>query len=204
MEYASDNDIMRHSQVSADSLGLSDLEFGRLINEIRLAVQGFIDTYCGVPPNFFGLEKTYEKILDLKKFTRENKPILFLPAPITITSLQYNESPLGGDNWKTLAEGRDKDYVYDKERGIIYFCKYFNPGLQRIKITFKAGYTSPPNNIRTVTAELCSRLLTIINQRREGFLSTIGPIKIENVQILEIFTPELRELLTPYKQKLTL
>jgi len=202
MVYASNTDIENHSQVTQKSLGLSEVQWNELLDEIRSAVQRFIDKFCNVPSNFFDSQQTFTKTYDLKQKTRDNLPILFLLAPITITKLEYSEVGLGQENWKTLTEGRDKDYIYDSETGIIYFCKPFQTGIQRVRVTFKCGYSSVPSDIRTITAELSGRLLNIINQRREGFIGTIGPVKVEKLPIEQVFTPELKELLLLYKQKL--
>jgi hypothetical protein len=112
----------------------------------------------------------------------ENAPV------ISVTSVQYNSNPLGstlGSSWTTKSSG--VDYETYKDRGALRVL--FNnwrpvPGAKRICVTYSAGYTTVPMEVRKLTTKLVAeRILNTliqknINERADGGSVSVGSISI--------------------------
>lgn len=112
----------------------------------------------------------------------ENSPL------ISVTSVQYNNYPLGsalGTSWTTKT--LDTDYTVYSDRGIVRLLEDRwtpDPGNKRFCVTYSAGYTTVPYNVRKLATKLVAeRVLSTllqknINERNDGGSISVGSISI--------------------------
>lgn len=114
----------------------------------------------------------------------ENAPV------ISVTSVQYNANPLGstlGSSWVTKSS--DVDYALYKDRGALRVL--FNnwcptPGAKRICVTYSAGYTTVPMEVRKLTTKLVAeRILNTLIQKNINERADGGSVSVDSISIVE-------------------
>lgn len=111
----------------------------------------------------------------------ENGPV------VSVTSVQYNSNPLGstlGPSWSTKTA--DTDYSLYADRGIVRILSSWTPevGSKRICVTYTAGYSTVPYDVRKLCTKLVAErviatlLAKNINERNDGGSISVGSIAI--------------------------
>jgi hypothetical protein len=114
----------------------------------------------------------------------ENAPL------ISVTSVQYNANPLGsslGSSWTT--KSADVDYSVYKDRGALrVLFNNWRPtdGAKRICVTYSAGYTTIPHEVRKLATKLVAeRILNTLIQKNINERSDGGSVSVGSISIVE-------------------
>ncbi len=126
-------------------------------------------------------------------FDYDGKSVFRLPqSPVyVITSLEYNQNAMGMvEDWVTLEEGSDKNYIVYKDEGEIKFISGVNAttkvspkqGNQRLRMTYQYGETSTPATIqRIATLNTAKRvIMSLLNTQAntQGGNIQVGTISV--------------------------
>jgi len=131
-------------------------------------------------------ETEYEEYIDYSGKDR----ITLKYAPITeVISVEHDPYPLGASNagtWDTKVE--DTDYAVYKKEGQIVPLASWNPrdGLKRIRITYKAGYTTTPLMVEELATDMVAiKVLDSLLFSKGNDITSGGSISIGQVNIVD-------------------
>ena len=174
----------------------SETEYEAFLDNLIDQVEAVIDDYCRVPSGFFkagGL--SFTEIQDW------NEDGIIQTRYYPILELIKVELDLAGVNqmadWTEISEA----YYYVKnEFGIIRIVGK-TPGriVNSVRITYTAGYSAVPEDIKTAALTLANNMLKNMMFSDE---IRIGDLTIEPQIPEEIFTAEVKMLLAQYKRRL--
>ena len=195
--YISASEVKQYSNVTYQDLGFSsETEYEAFLDNLIDQVEAVIDDYCRVPSGFFkagGL--SFTEIQDW------NEDGIIQTRYYPILELIKVELDLAGVNqmadWTEISEA----YYYVKnEFGIIRIVGK-TPGriVNSVRITYTAGYSAVPEDIKTAALTLANNMLKNMMFSDE---IRIGDLTIEPQIPEEIFTAEVKMLLAQYKRRL--
>ena len=197
--YVSASEVKQYSNITYQDLGFaSDTDYetflGNLINQVERA----IDNYCRVPSGFFkagGL--SFTEIQDWKEdgeIHTRYYPIITL-TKVELDYAGYNQTA----DWTEISS----TYYYAKnEFGIIKIVGK-TPGHTEnsVRITYTAGYSAVPNDVKLAASISARNILRLILEA--GDLK-IGDVAIGNLEVKEAFTSDVKALLSNYHRGLAL
>lgn len=213
MPYSTKNDVLFYGQFSAGEFGAAgwdeEASYQKAIND----ADHMIDDYCNVPEQFFTaggteIQQEYHNGTDVVyiggiiKFFNwyygatshlklDYKPVL------SITKLEEETSP---GTWTTRTEGSNNDYIA-VEDGVRFVQNTPAWKFKNVRATYKAGYTTTPWQVQQVSAELASRILQDIVDRKNREKASVGPVNVSSPEPRKlIFTDELKARLNNYRR----
>jgi len=195
--YISASEVKQYSNISYQDLGFaSETEYETFLDDLINQVEAFIDDYCRVPRGFYragGL--SFTEIHDW------NEDGIIQARYYPILELVRVELDLAGinqpANWTEISSA----YYYAKnEYGIIKIVGK-SPGHveNSVRITYTAGYSAVPEDIKTAALTLAKNMLLSMMTSDE---IRIGDLTIEPQTPQEVFTAEVKTLLAQYKRRL--
>jgi len=197
-KYVSIQEVKQFSRISYSDLGFSsETEYESWLETIIDYVERTIENYCRIPAGFFqdgGL--SFTEIQDWKEdgeIHTRYYPIIAI-TKVELDMAGYNQTA----NWTEIPS----TYYYAKnEYGIIKIVGK-TPGHveDSVRITYTAGYSAVPDDIKIATLTYTSNILHNIQVRSVGKNVDIGDLRVQNVVLEETFTAEIKSLLKPYKR----
>ena len=198
--YISATEVKQHSNITYQDLGFaSDADYDVFLDSLISQIEKAIDNYCRVPSGFFkagGL--SFTEIHDWK----ENGEIHTRYYPIiTLTKIEldyagYNQAA----DWTEISS----TYYYAKNESGIIKVVGKSPGHveNSVRITYTAGYSAVPDDIKLAALIYVSNTLHVILQRKVAPAVQVSDFSIRLVMD-ESFSDEVKALLNPYRRKLT-
>ena len=116
---------------------------------------------------------------------------------VEILSVYENGEELDAPTGQAAGDG---DWDYYKDEGIIYKSSgYFNPGRQKVKVTYKSGLAETEADIPEDVKLAC---VSWINQINDAEIENYGTIITAQTMVRPTDMPQItRKLLNPYKKK---
>jgi len=195
--YISASEVKQYSNISYQDLGFaSETEYETFLDDLISQVEAVIDDYCRVPSGYFkagGL--SFTEIHDW------NEDGIIQARYYPIIELIRVELDLAGINQPANWTEISSTYYYAKnEYGIIKIVGK-SPGHveNSVRITYTAGYSAVPEDIKTAALTLAKNMLLGMMISDE---IRIGDLTIEPQIPQEIFTAEVKMLLAQYKRRL--
>jgi len=198
--YVSASEVKQFSKVTYRDLGFtSDTEYDAFLEGLISQIERAIDNYCRVPSGFFkagGLSFTeIHDWNDEGEIQARYVPILTLTR-IELDQAGYNQTA----DWTEIPS----TYYYAKnEFGIIKIVGK-TPGHveNSVRITYTAGYSAVPDDVKLAALMLTSNFLHLILQREAGASLNVGDFSSRLVEIKEAFSDEVKGLLSSYRRGL--
>jgi len=195
--YISASEVKQYSNVTYRDLGFSsESEYETFLDSLINQVERTIDNYCRVPSGFFkagGL--SFTEIHDWNEDgiiqTRYHPIIELIRVELDLAGINQPA------NWTEISS----TYYYVKnEYGIIKIVGK-SPGHveNSVRITYTAGYSVVPEDIKTAALILAKNMLLGMMTSDEV---RIGDLTIEPQTPQEVFTSEVKMLLAQYKRRL--
>ena len=195
--YISASEVKQYSNISYQDLGFaSETEYETFLDDLISQVEAVIDDYCRVPSGYFkagGL--SFTEIHDW------NEDGIIQARYYPIIELIRVELDLAGINQPANWTEISSTYYYAKnEYGIIKIVGK-SPGHveNSVRITYTAGYSAVPEDIKTAALILAKNMLKSMMFSDE---IRIGDLTIEPQIPQEVFTTEVKALLAQYKRSL--
>jgi len=194
--YISASEVKQYSNVTYQDLGFSsESEYETFLDSLINQVERTIDNYCRVPSGFFkagGL--SFTEIHDWNDGIIQTRyhPIIEL-VRVELDLAGINQPA----NWTEISS----TYYYAKnEYGIIKIVGK-SPGHveNSVRITYTAGYSAVPEDIKTAALTLAKNMLKSMMFSDE---IRIGDLTIEPQIPQEVFTAEVKTILAQYKRRL--
>lgn len=199
--YVSASEVKQFSNITYQDLGFaSDTEYDSFLSSLIDQVEKAIDNHCRVPSGFFkagGL--SFTEIHDWSE-DREIHTRYYPIVTLTKVELDYAGYNQAAD-WTEITS----TYYYAKnEYGIIKIVGK-TPGHveNSVRITYTAGYSAVPDDIKLAALKFANHLLKKLYQ--EQFAVFVGSSDIDvkvNLALKESFTDEIKIMLTPYRRSL--
>jgi len=198
--YVSASEIKQFSNVTYQDLGFaSDADYDSFLDGLINQVERAIDNYCRVPSGFFkagGLSFT-----EIHDWNEDGEIHLRYVPILTLTKVEldyagYNQTA----DWMEISS----TYYYAKnEFGIIKIVGK-SPGHTEnsVRVTYTAGFSAVPDDVKLAALMLASNLLHLILQRDVGSSLSIGDFSSRLVEIKEAFSGEIKGLLSSYRRGL--
>jgi len=196
--YISVSEVKSFSRVSYQDLEFdSDADYDAFLNDLIDQIEKAIENYCRVPSGFFkaggiSFVEVHDWNEDGEIHTRYY-PILTL-TKVELDQAGYNQN----SNWTEISS----DYYYVKnEYGIIKIIGKTPGHIENsVRITYMAGYSSVPDDIKIAALSYASNVLHSILQRQFSVTPSDINLKI-NLIIQEAFSQELRRMLSSYRRR---
>ncbi len=201
-DYISASEVKQYSNITYQDLGFTsntdyDAFLGTLINQIERV----IDNYCRVPSGFFkagGLSftETHYWNEDGEIHTRYY-PIVTL-TKVELDYAGYNQAA----DWTEIPS---RYYYAKNEYGIVKIIGK-SPGHAEnsVRITYTAGYSAVPDDVKLAALNLANRVLKMLLQQRYSISAVPRDLDVRiNIVIEEAFTDEIKSLLAPYRRALS-
>ena len=198
--YISASEVKQYSNITYQDLGFtSDTDYETFLDNIISRVERAIDNYCRVPSSFFkagGL--SFTEIQDWKEdgeIHTRYYPILTL-TKVELDYAGYNQAA----DWREISSA----YYYVKnEYGIIKIVgKTPGHAENSVRITYTAGYSAVPDDVKLAALIYASNILQNLLFRLSGETVDVGDVRIRNVEIKEAFSGEVKGLLSSYRRGL--
>jgi len=198
--YVSASEVKQFSNVTYQDLGFaSDTEYDTFLGSFISQVERAIDNYCRVPSGFFkagGLSFT-----ELHDWNEDGEihvryvPILTL-TKVELDQAGYNQTA----DWMEIST----TYYYAKnEHGIIKIVGKIPGHIENsVRITYTAGYSAVPDDVKLAALMLASNVLHMVLQRDIGTSLSIGDFSSRLVEVKEAFSGEVKGLLSSYRRGL--
>jgi len=198
--YVSASEVKQFSNVTYQDLGFaSDVDYESFLDGIISQVERAIDNYCRVPSGFFkagGLSFT-----EIHDWNEDGEihvryvPILSL-TKVELDYAGYNQTA----DWIEISS----TYYYVKnEYGIIKIVgKTPGHAENSVRITYTAGYSAVPDDVKLTALSLANRILKRLLQEEHSV--TVLPSGMDVKIGLEIegaFTDEIKFLLSSYHRR---
>lgn len=198
MAYTTTSKVKTLAQIEPEDLGYEvEADYDAFLDSLIVGVEHYVNGYCRVPDGFFddsGLEFSgvlfdYSRNIQLPYY-----PVLSI-SNISVNTAGYGQTA----DWSTLDS---TDYILDSDRGIIYLVSGDRPAVkeQSVKITYTAGYSSTPEAITYVTAQVAANVLHSLLQRKISPTMRVGEWTVKMV-VPECFTTELKSILVSFQKK---
>jgi len=195
--YISASEVKQYSNVTYQDLGFaSETEYEAFLDDLINQVEAFIDDYCRVPHGFFkagGLSFT-----EIHDWDEDGEIHTRYYPIITLTKVELDLAGINQPaNWTEISS----TYYYAKnEYGIIRIVGK-SPGHieNSVRITYTAGYSAVPEDIKTAALILAKNMLKSMMTSDE---IRIGDLTIEPQIPQEVFTAEIKTILAQYKRRL--
>ena len=198
--YISASEVKQYANITYQDLGFtSDTDYDAFLGNLINQVEDVIDNYCRVPSGFFkagGLSftETHDWKEDGEIHTRYY-PIITL-TKVELDYAGYNQAA----DWTEISS----TYYYAKtEYGIIKIVGK-SPGHTEnsVRITYTAGYSAVPDDVKLAALNLANRVLKMLLQQRYSVSAVPGDIDVRiNMAVEEAFTDEIRFLLAAYRRR---
>ena len=197
--YISASEVKQYSNVTYQDLGFaSETEYEAFLDDLINQVEAVIDDYCRVPRGFFkagGLSFT-----EIHDWDEDGEIHTRYYPIITLTKVELDLAGINQPaNWTEISS----TYYYAKnEYGIIRIVGK-SPGHieNSVRITYTAGYSAVPEDIKTAALTLAKNMLKSMMFSDE---IRIGDLTIEPQIPQEVFTAEIKTILAQYKRRLAL
>jgi len=197
--YCSNTDVKAHSKIAYTDLGYaSDSDFNTFLDSLIVLGQSMIENFCRVPTGFFasdGLAFTNE----FHDFQYPWMSLLYYPV-LSVSKVEYNDQGYGiTANWVTVTE---PDYIMNLPSGQLMLVNKV-PAIveQSIRVSYTAGFSSTPDDIKQVCIQVCCNMLHGILQRKVSPQVQADDMVIKVVAV-EAFNQELKGMLRPYVRRL--
>ncbi|RJS87791.1 hypothetical protein CW705_09935 [Candidatus Bathyarchaeota archaeon] len=198
--YISASEVKQYSNTTYQDLGFtSDTDYDTFLDTLINQVEDVINNYCRVPSGFFkagGL--SFTELHDWKEDGEIHTrcyPILTL-TKVELDYAGYNQTA----DWTEIPS----TYYYAKtEYGIIKIVGKSPSHIENsVRITYTAGYSAVPDDVKLAALIYASNILHVILQRKVAPVVQTGDFTIRLVMD-ESFSDEVKALLKPYRRKLT-
>ena len=195
--YISASEVKQYSNVTYRDLGFSsETEYETFLDNLINQVEAVIDDYCRVPRGFFkagGLSFT-----EIHDWDEDGEIHTHYYPIITLTKVELDQA--GYNQVADWTEISSNYYYAKKEYGIIKIVGK-SPGHveNSVRITYTAGYSAVPEDIKTAALTLAKNMLLSMMTSDE---IRIGDLTIEPQTSQEVFTAEVKALLAQYKRRL--
>jgi len=198
--YISASEIKQFSNITYQDLGFaSDTEYDAFIDSIISQIEKTIDNYCRVPSGFFkagglGFTEIHDWKEDGEIHTRYY-PVLTL-TKVELDYAGYNQAA----DWTEISS----TYYYAKnEYGIIKIIgKTPGHAENSVRITYTAGYSAVPDDVKLAVLNLANRVLKMLFQQQYSISAVPGDIDVRiNMAVEEAFTDEIRFMLAAYRRR---
>jgi len=200
--YISASEVKQYSNVTYQDLGFaSETEYDAWLENLISQVEAVIDDYCRVPRGFFragGL--SFTEIYDWSEdgeIQTHYYPIITL-TKVELDQASYNQAA----DWTEISS----TYYYAKnEYGIIKIVGK-SPGHveNSVRITYSAGYSAVPDDIKIAALMYASNILYRMLSQMSGETIDIGDVRVKSVEVKETFSDEIKRLLRPYRRNLAM
>jgi len=200
--YISASEVKQYSNVTYQDLGFStDTEYDTFLDNLINQIERAIDNYCRVPSGFFkagGL--FFTEIHDWN----ENGEIHTRYHPIiTLTKVELDQA--GYNQTADWTEISSTYYYAKNEYGIIKIVGKIPGHVENsVRITYTAGYSAVPDDIKLAALMLSNNILQGNLVRFLGDTVDIGDLRIQHVEVNEAFSDEVKSLLKPYRRSLVI
>ena len=197
--YISTSEVKQFSNVTYQDLGFAtDTDYDTFLGTLINQVERTIDNYCRVPSGFFkagGLSftETHDWREDGEIHTRYH-PIITL-TKVELDQAGYNQAA----DWTEITSTY---YYAKKEFGIVKIVGK-TPGHveNSVRITYTAGYSAVPDDIKLAALIYASNVLHTILQRKVAPVVQVSDFAIRLVMD-ESFSDEVKGLLRPYRRSI--
>jgi hypothetical protein len=192
-------DVKAYSKIAYTDLGYaSDSDFNTFLDSLIVLVQSMIENFCRVPTGFFasnGLAFTNE----FHDFQYPWISLFYYPV-LSISKVEYNDQGYGiTANWVTVTE---PDYIMNLGSGQLMLVNKVPAILeQSIRISYIAGFSSTPDDIKQVCIQVCCNMLHGILQRKVSPQVQVNEMVVKLVAV-EAFNEEFKGMLRPYVRRL--
>ena len=125
--------------------------------------------------------------------------LLYYPV-LSVSKVEYNNQGYGVTaNWVTVTE---PDYIMNLSSGQLMLVNKV-PAIveQSIRVSYTAGFSSTPDDIKQVCIQVCCNMLHGILQRKVSPQVQVNEMVIKLVAV-EAFNEELKGMLRPYVRRL--
>jgi len=125
--------------------------------------------------------------------------LLYYPV-LSVSKVEYNDQGYGiTANWVTVTE---PDYIMNLPSGQLMLVNKV-PAIveQSIRVSYTAGFSSTPDDIKQVCIQVCCNMLHGILQRKVSPQVQADDMVIKVVAV-EAFNQELKGMLRPYVRRL--
>jgi hypothetical protein len=196
MTYVTPDEVKSFAKINYEDLGYStDAEYEAYINELIVHCESLVESYCNVPRGYFaagGMSFT-EKYDYKEPIYLRHKPLISV-SKVEINKAGYGQTP----NWEEIAS---TTYLVNPLEGSVrLLTKFPATELQSVRITYTAGFSSVPQTVTYVVKNICSNFLHTVLQRKISPVIRIDDWTVRLV-LNEAFTPELKQLLAPYRRR---
>jgi len=197
--YISTLEVKQFSNVTYQDLGFtSESDYDSFLDSLINQIERTIESRCNVPAEFFkagGLSftDTYDWNENGEIHTRYY-PILSL-TKVELDTAGYNQPAV----WTEISS----TYYYLKDKFGIVKIVGKTPGHAEnsVRITYTAGYSTVPDDIKLAALKITNRILKILFQQRYSVSAGEIDAKI-SLPVEEAFNDEVRFLLEPYRRRL--
>ena len=192
-------DVKAYSKIAYTDLGYaSDSDFNTFLDSLIVLAQSMIENFCRVPTGFFaasGLAFTNE----YHDFQYPWMSLLYYPV-LSVSKVEYNDQGYGATaNWVTVTE---PDYIMNLSAGQLMLVNKVPAILeQSIRVSYIAGFSSTPDDIKQVCIQLCCNILHGILQRKVSPQVQVNEMVVKLVSV-EAFNEELKGMLRPHVRRL--
>lgn len=196
MPYTTLSRVKSLAQIEYEHLKFdTDSEYDALVNQLIENAESVVDNFCQVDEGFFdagGITITDEYHDFRTKYIQlNNGPV------ISITTLSINTAAYGSTPSWDLVDAENR--YLNKKTGVVYLYNLtFHVTEQNVKVTYVAGFSATPNNVRYVTEQLCSNILHVVLQRKVSPIVRVDEWAVRMADP-KIFTPELKQMLKKYR-----
>jgi hypothetical protein len=195
--YISASEIKQFSNLTFQELGFSsEADYDAFLDTVINQVERTIDNYCRVPSGFFragGLSftETHDWSTDGEIQTRYY-PIITL-TKVEMDLAGYNQAA----DWTEISS----TYYYVKSNSGIIKIVGKAPGHTEnsVRITYTAGYSAVPDDVKLASLILTNNLLNTLVMSGD---IRIGDVSISRREINEVFTNEVKGLLGSYRRRI--
>jgi hypothetical protein len=201
VSYCLNSDVKAYSKIAYTDLGYaSDADFNTFLDSLIVLAQSMIENFCRVPIAFFNSGgKTFTS--ELHDYGYPWISLSYYPV-LSVSKVEYNDQGYGiTANWVTVTE---PDYIMNLSSGQLMLVNKV-PAIveQSIRVSYTAGFSSTPDDIKQVCIQVCCNMLHGILQRKVSPQVQVNEMVVKLVAV-EAFNEELKGMLRPYVRRLVI